>query len=191
MKTKRLIVLASAFSVLITAGVSAREFKSADGSKTMSGTITGVSTKGRTATIRRIDGSSITFPLSAVSESDQEFVREWFKSREAGRKLALTFNSSDEKGQEKKTSNARQYKVHSQYTVGIRNNAAFTVDGVELRYRLFIARDKAKGGSVDETKDGVIKMDELPSRGEIQMATESVSLNVQKPLPSSQCAGGT
>lgn len=172
-------------------GASAREFTSADGSKKMSGSITAVSLKDKTATIRRSDGNSVKFPIAALQKSDQEFITDWYKASQIGRKLAVRVAENEEKGAERKTSNAKIYSVASQFDLEVRNNASFAFEDVELRYRMFFSRDKAKGGAEDHVKDGVLKVDELMARGERSFGTEAVSLNVQKPLPASQCTGGT
>lgn len=169
----------------------AREFSSADGTKTMSGTVTAVSATSKKATIRRSDGASVTFPLSALAEKDQEYLVEWYKAAEIGRKLDVRVNAAEEKGQETKTTTARRYSIASQFGLSLRNNATFKFDDLEVRYRMFHTKDIANGKAEDHTTEGVMKIDELSPRGEKSIATETVSLDVQRPLPASQCPGGT
>lgn len=175
----------------LAGGASAREFTSADGMKKMSGTITAVSLADRTATIRKSDGNSVTFPMAALQEEDQTFITDWYKASAMGRKLAISIDSAEEKGAESKTSNTKIYSISSQFVMELRNNAKFDFEDVEIRYRMFFTKDMEKGANEDKTLDGVVKVDELLVRGETTISTDSVSLNVQKPLPAQQCAGGT
>jgi len=169
----------------------AREFSSADGTKTMSGTVTAVSATSQKATIRRSDGSSVTFPISALAAEDREYLIEWYKATEIGRKLDIRVNAAEEKGQETKTATARRFSIASQFGLSLRNNAAFKFEDLEVRYRMFHTKDIEGGKTEDHTTEGVMKIDELFARAEKSIATETVSLDVQRPLPASQCPGGT
>lgn len=183
--------LATFGAVLALASTSfARTFTSADGSKTMDGKLTAVSVQNKTATIKRVDGKSITFPLSAVSSEDQTYIKDWYKGTAALRNLSVNIKQQDVKGTETKTSNARRYTITSKYALNIRSNAPFEVNDLDVKYRIFYKKDKEKSKDLELTADGSTKIDSLMARGEMMFTTDPVSLSVQKPLPAQQCKGG-
>ncbi len=60
-------------SLTIPAGLSAREWTSADGSRTFQGEL--ISFKDGKVKVRRSDGKNLVFSIELLSESDQQFVK--------------------------------------------------------------------------------------------------------------------
>ena len=60
-------------SLIITANLSAREWTSADGSRTFQGELTGF--QDGKVKVRRSDGKSLVFAIELLSESDQQFIK--------------------------------------------------------------------------------------------------------------------
>ncbi len=60
-------------SLIITVNLSAREWTSADGSRTFQGELTGF--QDGKVKVRRSDGKSLVFDIELLSESDQQFIK--------------------------------------------------------------------------------------------------------------------
>ena len=62
---------------------------------------------------------------------------------------------------------------------------------VRLDYRVFYYKDPEKGSKVSHYEDGSLNISEIAPRESQKFETTPVALMRQRPLPASQCKGGT
>ena len=163
---------------------------SADGSKTMEAAIEQYYPENGSAMIK-VNGRNLTVPVTAFQSEDRAKFENWHIAKLAGRQLMLSFADNETEGSEKKTSNSKIKTVDAGYKIQVRNNAQTDLDGVKLEYRLFYYKDKAKGGKEAAYTDGDLDLGKIAPRETKELDTTAITLTKVRPLPASQCAGGT
>ncbi|MED6300305.1 MAG: hypothetical protein VX860_09465, partial [Verrucomicrobiota bacterium] len=142
--------------------------------------------------ILRVDGKAMTFPVKALSKKDGEYLKAWYQSTMAGRKLAVRVTDEEKKISEKKTENARVSSYNSNFKFNVRNNGTSTFENIEVKYQIFYMIDGVKGTkNQDLVASGQTNISSIPPRTDQNLATEKVNLTKIRPLPASQCTGGT
>lgn len=185
-----LVLFAGAF--VFTSQAEMRTFTSLDGGKTLEAEVVEFYPEKGTLKIRKSDGRFLTVPARAFSESDQEYIGEWYKTAMAGRRLAINFGDVEAEGGERRTANSKITTTKESFEVSVRNNASTEFDGLELQYRIFYYKDGAKAGTKKMLhKDGFVELASLDPRAEQKISTDAVSVERERPLPASQCVGGT
>jgi hypothetical protein len=191
MKTTTTIAI---LSLLLGAAQAAemRTFTSAEGGKTLQAAIVDYSPASGTAKIKRSDGKVMNVPLKSLSEADRDYIDGWYQSTMATRKLAVSIKDEESKAGESKTNNAKIRKFSSHFNINVRNNGEAAFEDLDIKYRIFYYHDAAKGQTnVHRTSDGEHKIGNLIARTDSIMKTTSVQLTSVRPLPASQCSGGT
>ena len=169
-----------------------RTFTSADGSKTLRAKLVGCDPAAGTATIVREDGRRMAINLSVFSEADRAYARDWYQTSMAGRRLALRLTPNEAMVGERKTNNARIRDYAAGFDIALRNNGAASLDDIEVRYRVFYYRDGERGVKRQHlTADGTTRVSTIAARTDQSIRTDPVTLFNQRPLPPSQCTGGT
>ena len=171
-------------------GVDVQTFTSADGSKTLQASIERYNPSNGQAQIR-VKGRVMNVPVAAFQSEDKLKFESWYQAAEVGRKLALTFDENESDGVEKKTSNAKVTTTNNSFKIKVRNNGQTDFTDVSLQYRLFYYRDKDKGGKEPAHADGTLSLASIAPRETKELETEPISLTRVRPLPASQCKGGT
>ena len=194
---QQLMKTIAAFLSLFTIGIGFPAFganqvtlTSADGSKTMDATIEQYYPANGSATIK-VNGRKLTVPVTAFQSEDKAKFENFHLAKLAGRSLMLSFADNESEGSEKKTSNSKVKTVDAGFKIQVRNNAQTDLDGVKLEYRLFYYKDKAKGGKEAAYTDGDLDLGKISPRETKELDTTSITLTRVRPLPASQCAGGT
>ena len=116
MKTITIFLISIAFAA-VSAGADVREFTSADGSKTLKAKVLDYSQDKGVVKMLRVDGKVMTFPVNALSEKDGEYLKVWYQSTMAARKLEVRIKDEEKKTSEKKTSNARVSSYDSNFNL--------------------------------------------------------------------------
>ena len=163
---------------------------SSDGSKTMQAAIEEYHPSNGTARIF-VNGRRMNVPVTAFQTSDKAKFENWHDAQVAGRQLLLTFADYTTGNTEKKTSNAKVSTADTGYRIQVRNNAKTDLEGVEVRYRIFYYHDQDKGGKKAAHTDGSHSLTKISPRETQEFQTATVTLTRQRPLPASQCKGGS
>ena len=191
MKTLTIFLISTAF-IVVSSAADIREFTSADGTKTLKAKVLDYSQDKGVVKILRADGKSMTFPVKALSKEDGEYLKAWYQSTMAGRKLAVRVTDEEKKISEKKTENARVSSYNSNFKFNVRNNGTSTFENIEVKYQIFYMIDGVKGTkNQDLVASGQTNISSIPPRTDQNLATEKVNLTKIRPLPASQCTGGT
>ena len=91
-----------------------------------------------------------------------------------------------------KTENARVSSYNSNFKFNVRNNGTSTFENIEVKYQIFYMIDGVKGTkNQDLVASGQTNISSIPPRTDQNLATEKVNLTKIRPLPASQCTGGT
>ena len=167
-------------------------FTSADGSKTLKAKVLDVSVAKQTARIQRSDGKSMTIPLKALSSDDQLFLKEWYQSSMAGRRLAIRISDEEVKTGESKANNGRVTAYDSRFKLNVRNNGDSSFENIEVKYCIFYTIDGVDGAKNRElVSNGQANISNIAPRTDQDITTNAVKLTKVRPLPASQCVGGT
>ncbi len=169
-----------------------RTFTSADGGKTLQAAVLEYTPDNGTTKIRRADGKVMTVPIKSLSKADHTYLEEWYQSTMAGRKISISIDDQEVKAGERKTDNAKIRTINSNFNINVRNNGDAAFEDLELKYRVFYYHDGARGKAKQSmTKDGTDSITRLIARGDHNIKTTAVQLTNVRPLPASQCKGGT
>ena len=191
MKTLTTFLISIAF-IAVSAAADLREFTSADGTKTLKAKVLDYSQDKGVVKILRADGKPMTFPVKALSKEDGEYLKVWYQSTMAGRKLAVRVTDEEKKISERKTENARVSSYNSNFKFNVRNNGTSTFENIEVKYQIFYMVDGVKGTkNQDLVASGQTNISSIFPRTDQNLTTEKVTLTKIRPLPASQCAGGT
>jgi hypothetical protein len=110
----------------------------------------------------------------------------------AARKLEVRIKDEEKKTSEKKTSNARVSSYDSNFKFNVRNNGTSPFENIEVKYQIFYTVDGVKGTkSQNLVASGQTNISSIFPRTDQNLTTEKVTLTKIRPLPASQCAGGT
>ena len=182
-------------AILVTAlsgAAELRTFTSADGSKTLKAKVLDVSAAKQTARIQRSDGKSMTIPLKALCSDDQLFLKEWYQSSMAGRRLAIRISDEEVKTGESKANNGRVTAYDSRFNLNVRNNGDSSFENIEVKYCIFYTIDGVDGAKNQElVSNGQANISNIAPRTDQDITTNAVKLTKVRPLPASQCVGGT
>ena len=182
-------------AILVTAlsgAAELRTFTSADGSKTLKAKVLDVSAAKQTARIQRSDGKSMTIPLKALCSDDQLFLKEWYQSSMAGRRLAIRISDEEVKTGESKANNGRVTAYDSRFKRNVRNNGDSSFENIEVKYCIFYTIDGVDGAKNQElVSNGQANISNIAPRTDQDITTNAVKLTKVRPLPASQCVGGT
>ena len=191
MKTLTTFLITISF-IAVSAAADIREFTSADGTKTLKAKVLDYSQDKGVVKMLRVDGKAMTFPVKALSKEDGEYLKVWYQSTMAGRKLAVRITDEEKKISERKTENARVSSYNSNFKFNVRNNGTSTFENIEVKYQIFYMIDGVKGTkNQDLVASGQTNISSIPPRTDQNLATEKVNLTKIRPLPASQCTGGT
>ena len=169
-----------------------RTFTSADGSKTLQAKVLDVSAAKQTARILRSGGTTMTIPLKALSTNDQAYLKEWYQSSMAGRRLAIRVNDEEVKAGESKANNGRVTAYDSRFKLNVRNNGDSAFENIEVKYCIFYTIDGVDGAKNQElVTNGQTNISSIAPRTDQDITTSTVKLTKVRPLPASQCVGGT
>jgi len=191
MKTLTTFLITISF-IAVSAAADIREFTSADGTKTLKAKVLDYSQDKGVVKMLRVDGKAMTFPVKALSKEDGEYLKVWYQSTMAGRKLAVRITDEEKKISEKKTENARVSSYNSNFKFNVRNNGTSPFENIEVKYQIFYMVDGVKGTkNQDLVASGQTNISSIFPRTDQNLTTEKVNLTKIRPLPASQCTGGT
>ena len=191
MKTLTTFLITISF-IAVSAAADIREFTSADGTKTLKAKVLDYSQDKGVVKMLRVDGKAMTFPVKALSKEDGEYLKVWYQSTMAGRKLAVRITDEEKKISERKTENARVSSYNSNFKFNVRNNGTSPFENIEVKYQIFYMVDGVKGTkNQDLVASGQTNISSIPPSTDQNLATEKVNLTKIRPLPASQCTGGT
>jgi hypothetical protein len=162
-----------------------RTFTSSQGSKTLQAKVLDYSTAKGTAKILRSDGKTMTIPVKALSETDQTYIK-------AGRRLAIRVSDEEVKTGESKANNGRVTAYDSRFKLNVRNNGDSAFEDIEIKYCIFYTIDGVDGAKNKEiVTNGQANISNIAPRTDQDITTGAVKLTKVRPLPASQCVGGT
>ncbi len=191
MKTLTTFLITISF-IAVSAAADIREFTSADGTKTLKAKVLDYSQDKGVVKMLRVDGRAMTFPVKALSKEDGEYLKVWYQSTMAGRKLAVRITDEEKKISERKTENARVSSYNSNFKFNVRNNGTSPFENIEVKYQIFYMVDGVKGTkNQDLVASGQTNISSIFPRTDQNLTTEKVNLTKIRPLPASQCTGGT
>jgi len=191
MKTLTTFLITISF-IAVSAAADIREFTSADGTKTLKAKVLDYFQNKGIVKMLRVDGKAMTFPVKALSKEDGEYLKVWYQSTMAGRKLAVRITDEEKKISEKKTENARVSSYNSNFKFNVRNNGTSPFENIEVKYQIFYMVDGVKGTkNQDLVASGQTNISSIFPRTDQNLTTEKVNLTKIRPLPASQCTGGT
>jgi hypothetical protein len=191
MKTLTTFLITISF-IAVSAAADIREFTSADGTKTLKAKVLDYSQDKGVVKMLRVDGKAMTFPVKALSKEDGEYLKVWYQSTMAGRKLAVRITDEEKKISERKTENARVSSYNSNFKFNVRNNGTSPFENIEVKYQIFYMVDGVKGTkNQDLVASGQTNISSIFPRTDQNLTTEKVNLTKIRPLPASQCTGGT
>ena len=144
MKTLTTFLITISF-IAVSAAADIREFTSADGTKTLKAKVLDYSQDKGVVKMLRVDGKAMTFPVKALSKEDGEYLKVWYQSTMAGRKLAVRITDEEKKISERKTENARVSSYNSNFKFNVRNNGTSPFENIEVKYQIFYMVDGVKG----------------------------------------------
>jgi hypothetical protein len=169
-----------------------RTFTSSDGSKTLKAKMLDFSATKGTARILRSDGKSMTIPVKALSKTDQGYITDWYQSSMAGRRLAIRVSDEEVKTGESKANNGRVTAYDSHFKLNVRNNGDSAFENIEIKYCIFYTIDGVDGAkNRDLVSSGTTNISSISPRTDQNITTSTVKLTKVRPLPASQCVGGT
>ncbi len=185
------IILATVFAT-VAGAAEMRTFTSAEGSKTLQAKMLDYSADKGTARILRSDGKAMTIPVKALSETDQAYIKDWYQSSMAGRRLAIRVSDEEVKTGESKANNGRVTAYDSRFKLNVRNNGNNAFEDIEIKYCIFYTIDGVDGAKNKElVSNGQANISSIAPRTDQDIATGTVKLTKVRPLPASQCVGGT
>lgn len=179
-------------SMAFSAGAEMRTFTSADGSKTLKAKVLDYSQAKGTVKMVREGGKVMTFPVKALCEEDNKYLVSWYQTTMAARKLAVRISDQEEKTSERKTDNARISSYDSGFKLNVWNNGTNPFENIDVKYQIFYTVDGVKGAkNQDLVASGKTTISSITPRTGQDLTTEKVTLTKIRPLPASECAGGT
>ena len=179
-------------SMGFSAGSQMRTFKSADGSKTLKAKVLEYYQAKGTVKMLREGGKVMTFPVKALSKEDNEYLVSWYQTTMAARKLAVRISDQEEKTSERKTDNARISSYDSGFKFNVWNNGTNPFENIDVKYQIFYTVDGVKGEKNQELiASGKTVISSITPRTGQDLTTDKVKLTKIRPLPASECAGGT
>ncbi len=185
------IILATVFAT-VAGAAEMRTFTSSQGSKTLKAKMLDYSATKGTARILRSDGKTMTIPVKALSETDQAYIKDWYQSSMAGRRLAIRVSDEEIKTGESKANNGRVTAYDSRFKLNVRNNGDSAFEDIEIKYCIFYTIDGVDGAKNKElVSNGQANISSIAPRTDQDIATGTVKLTKVRPLPASQCVGGT
>jgi len=185
-------IILAALCTALAGAAEMRTFTSADGSKTLQAKVLDVSAAKQTARILRSGGTTMTIPLKALSTNDQAYLKEWYQSSMAGRRLAIRVNDEEVKTGESKANNGRVTAYDSRFKLNVRNNGDSAFENIEVKYCIFYTIDGVDGAKNQElVNNGQTNISSIAPRTDQDITTNTVKLTKVRPLPASQCVGGT
>ncbi|MFP6872321.1 MAG: hypothetical protein VCA55_02335 [Verrucomicrobiales bacterium] len=185
------IILATVFAA-VAGAAEMRTFTSSEGSKTLQAKMLDYSAAKGTARILRSDGKTMTIPVKALSETDQTYIKDWYQSSMAGRRLAIRVSDEEVKTGERKANNGRVTAYDSRFKLNVRNNGDSAFEDIEIKYCIFYTIDGVDGAKNRElVTNGQANISSIAPRTDQDIATDAVKLTKVRPLPASQCVGGT
>jgi hypothetical protein len=176
-----------------------REFKSADGSKTLYAEIAAVDLETGIATLMLYaNDRQIYAPVTSFSEEDQAYIKSAGLAMAAGRNLGVRFHDKEKILSEKKNP-ANGYQtltLKGGYGLEFKNIGQANFNDLKIEYQIFYKAYLDPFKSRERTKqvtEGSFDIAELASGKEemVVAAADSVDLTRIKQLPKSECAGGT
>ena len=133
-----------------------------------------------TVTVKMANGKEYTLPIAKFSDKDQEFITEWIKSKPP--KLDYSFDLEYDREQTSKNeSDDGVEKTTTEgwvYTWKFTNRSNANIEGLELRYRIWIVSDRGqlKGQKSIFTEDGMVSAPVMGDRETKTLRTIPVTL---------------
>lgn len=174
----------------VAVGSDTQTLTSSEGSKSLEAKIENYDPASGSAQIQ-VNGRRMKVNVSAFSEEDLPKFKTWYEASQVGRSLMLNFEEKESEGSERKTNTAKITNFESTYALEVRNNSSTDFSDVRLDYRVFYYKDPEKGSKVAHYEDGSLSISEIAQRESQKFETTPVALMRQRPLPASQCKGGT
>ncbi|MEM8954186.1 MAG: hypothetical protein AAGD22_08555 [Verrucomicrobiota bacterium] len=131
-----------------------------------------------TVTIRMEGGRELTTEITRFSAEDQEYIREWIE--EHPRPIDYHFDLRYEKkmtGKKERQTNSHEIKEEKWvYDVVLENRSRVLVEGLEMRYRIYVQSEHVEGKNEKEifVKDGIIEVPAMENGERKEMRTVSV-----------------
>lgn len=169
---QRLLMLMIAAALV---GIShAREFKSADGSKTIRADFVRYNPRTGDVTLQMFDGRNMVTKADFFSEEDREFFREQFRESELQGSLSV-------RGHDKLTRDTRQENRliisldKADYIFTVKNKSDVNLENLTLKYWVVVERYNF-GNEKNETFSGDVRIAELKAEGEAEANGPSIVL---------------
>jgi hypothetical protein len=138
--------------------------------------------------IRRNDGQTFQVSLDRFSDADRKFVAEWRRMEALTAPMALEFSARRFPDGRQTTSTESTVTITERYgyVVTITNRSPYDLKDLQVEYRYFI-----REGNVGATgqnrrirhEDGRTRIDNLPSRGNTEFKTNTVTLRSSRLKP--------
>ena len=193
MKRLSIWLLAAAFATGIGSAEELRKFTSADGSRTFLGTLMGVNSKAQTVKVRHKQGKIMTFKMSLLSPSDQEYVKERAAILAAGEDLRIDTDMNRKSGTKSEQGTWLCEKNHYSYDIAIENTGDETISEVDFEYSIFIERERRNVDKTVEIVTGSHSVSSFLGRSDEFFSTSEVTLenwSDNPPIPSGGGGGG-
>ena len=127
-----------------------------------------------------------------MKQNDQAYLKEWYQSSMAGRRLAIRISDEEVKTGESKANNGRVTAYDSRFKLNVRNNGNSAFENIEVKYCIFYTIDGVDGAkNQDLVSNGQANISSIAPRTDQDITTSTVKLTKVRPLPASQCVGGT
>ena len=169
-----------------------RTFTSSDGSKTLQASVLDYTPSSGAAKIKLSSGRVMNVPATAFSPSDQDYFKSWYQSTMAGRRISIAIRDDERQTGERKENNGKVKSIDSRFALNVRNNGKGSFEDLEVKYRVFYYRDGVDGKRNQHlTLDGSDQITTISPRQDLRLMTQPVKLTNIRPLPASECKGGT
>ncbi len=154
-----------------------RTFTSAEG-QTIQARILRYETGRDRVQLERKDGEKGWASLSVLSESDQEYIREWVTADQmlSGKSLEVAFVKKTTGNLGRRGSTGSTDKEIVWYLVRLKNTGREDIQKLKLEYRIYIAIDNSGKKDSSRTVEGSFEIDSLPAGQSTNVETEEVTL---------------
>jgi len=170
-----------------------RTFTSADGSKKVEAKLTDYDATTGVASLSLKTGAKIKAPIDKFSPEDQEYAQAAMERFVVARRIQIEISEHDEKLSEKddKRIGGKVTSREGGYNVELRNNGSVAISEVTAKYKYFVTRVSAKGDKELVTEEGELEWTGVDPREEQTSRTRVMAMTSVRPLPKSECVGGT
>lgn len=156
------------------AAVHARDFQSADGSKTLAAEFIRYDKQRDRVTLRLSNGHNMVTEAKHFSEADREFFKQ--QARQAALPDALEVDVDD--NSDRYTQNTGQMairKLKAQYEFSLKNISDYALENLDLRYWVVVGRDRK---DTPEIHKGDANISQLDAGGETEIKGPKLDLTL-------------